>query len=890
MSRKSLKKPKVGLNKFKTKNPYNILYVDDENLYGKSWVPVEDGIDNFKPEDMLIIDRVSDVVDDISISKPVHVSLSKTQKKRRNKKERKALIEKAKKKWLHIPPTIIDDPIHVAPFKKAVADFFRPGYEKYIEKDDIKDDEIYQYVSSLLKKYKAVITGGFVLKNMGLFTEGNAKPSVDMDIFHSFYAPLKGDFYNDMAKLFNCDIESKVDEKIKWNHKYMPGVYKGGRLSILGKQNMDSVRKYIRNSNGDGLYAEMDLCRAMNGTSHINLIRNFDMTICMNWYDGEHIYTLDRNAIIDPENHTGWVHHKYSHCFDGFVTEEQKKWCKRSYTRVLKYLLRGYRLSYVDPKTALIHELVTSQFPTEIRELNRNIREKYYKKNPDERPDNIPVPLLSFEKIFPLDVEDAPVNKGKNIYIIGGHGGDYKPVPPTMVKEDIPKGYFRVPKDCAVIAKANKGQLTFAGNKYEPLSMIIDGNTSLSREMLADPDKYAADLMQLFGIIKIYKENDLCPDFTYTLLSCFNQPDLCEVVDNGYSMYGLSGTISYDLLNDSPIQKGNKKPIKDGKKVTPYMSVIFYSNNDAIQFYRAKHHVISNIRHMNGYKDDMKNGLERIITTLCGLYSYSILPDKYMILQHIEKYGKSYITLLSKNNMPEYADIIALFKTIGVIHFTQKELCVRRPGVYYNFVCRYIHGLTDNMYSVNYNGKTAPLHALNSDKIAKLSKEKKEEYKLLVGDIIKESLQQSRFKNGKYSMPNNHGRIAEINKTHTQKILNRMKYRTDMGISDKIDQIDKQIKMADNLGDLKTSKKLHDYKNAIMLQMTPNNYEKYKANPDFKKHLSINNTYLNNFIAKRTKNATNKANKKHKQYANVTNKKYQMQIYSNMINAQSPKK
>jgi len=884
MSRKSLKKSKIGISDikhFRNKNPFNVLNELDD-ITDRPWLQIEDGIKTFKPTDMLIIDRAPDVVDDISISKPARVSLSKTQKRKRAKQNRKEIIEKAKNKWLKIKPSIIDDPVHVIPFKKAIAEFFRPGYKRYIAhaQEDFKDNDINEYVSSVLKKYKAVITGGFVLKNMGLFAEGNAKPSIDMDIFHSFQSPLRGDFYNDMAKLFNCDIESQVGDKITWNHKYMPGTYRDGRLSILGKQRMDSVRKYVRNSDHETLYAEMDLCRAMNGTSYETIIRNFDMTICMNWYDGENIYSLDKESIIDPKNNTGWVHHKYAHCFDGYVNEESKKWCKRSYTRVLKYLLRGYRLSYVDPKTALVHELVTSQFPNEIRELNKIIREKYYKKNPDERPANIPEPLPELDAIFQLEEENKQEHRDKNIYMIGGHGGDYYPVPPDKVvldEDGVPEGFFIVPDGCTVVAKANKGQYTFMIDKDEPTGMTINGTNALTREMLENPVKHATDLMHLFGIIKIYKEKELCPNFKYVLLACSNNPAAttsCKV-NNGNNMYGLSGIISYDLLNDSPIEAGHKGPMQDYTDISDKISIIFYNRNDAVKFYHAKHNLVSTIRHTAGYTDSMKEGLERIITTLCGLYSYSVLPDKYMILKHIELAKKQYINLLLKDNLPEYSDIIKTFKyyAFNKIEITQKELCKQHTGVYYNFVCRAIDILTSEAYSIFATDKFKNadyipkyLHAINMNKIYT---EYPDNGKLLIKNILKESIQQARFKNGKYIMPNaSRRKFKKNNNTYAQSVIRRLKNRHEMGISNKIDQIDKQIKITEgmhhlqktriNLNDSlnakakedakasqneskkKTINKLHEYKNAIIRQMNHNEIKEYAEHPNFKKYSYMN--------------------------------------------------
>ena len=386
-------------------NPYLAL-VNKKNLTPKKiatmrpseWPTEEDDIGVGVPKPMVMLRGLpADQVDDLSspskhrYSSPTNIALPAknlfprtriTAKvlKREKKQHRKELIEKSKTQWHTKRPQTMDRE-HVDMLRRAIAVFFRSGYERYIKGGErATDEEINEYVSHLLKKYKAGITGGFVMKNMGLFQEGATKPSIDMDIFHSYESPIiDRNFYNEMARLFNADGEDN-----NWNVRIMPA-FQGSNFQ---KQKLNCVRKYSRTI--DGEYAEMDLCRAERGTTHEWIMRNFDMSICMNWYDGHQIFSMDKLAILEPALHTGWINYVYAHCIWDDLTPKQRKGCKRSYVRILKYLLRGYRLSCVDLRTGNIHEFVTSEFPNEIREMSPRMREKYYRAHPAERPANIP--------------------------------------------------------------------------------------------------------------------------------------------------------------------------------------------------------------------------------------------------------------------------------------------------------------------------------------------------------------------------------------------------------------------------------------------------------------------------------------------------------------------
>lgn len=45
----------------------------------------------------------------------------------------------------------------------------------------------------------------------------------------------------------------------------------------------------------------MDLVRGLDGRTPESIIRNFDLSFCMNWYDGENLYVMHKAALDKQE-------------------------------------------------------------------------------------------------------------------------------------------------------------------------------------------------------------------------------------------------------------------------------------------------------------------------------------------------------------------------------------------------------------------------------------------------------------------------------------------------------------------------------------------------------------------------------------------------------------
>ncbi len=268
--------------------------------------------------------------------------------------------------------------------------FFRAGYEKYWNKGvPAEDAVVLAEIRRLVTKYNLLISGGFILKNLGLSEEGLSDPSVDIDIFIPSNTPVKHpEFYETMAKLFNADRKRTKKGREDWVvNRFMTERSHGRGLNHFRSRNIFSVYSFERDvGKGEDVYAKMDLVRPYEGTSSSKLIRNFDMSICMNWYDGRHLYAMDPAAIF--KRAAGHFNVKYNHLL--FSSPDSPHY-KRYRDRVLKYMLRGYRLRYMDTSTGEFVEMRPSDFPNAIERMNDPQRVKYYREHPNERPANFSV-------------------------------------------------------------------------------------------------------------------------------------------------------------------------------------------------------------------------------------------------------------------------------------------------------------------------------------------------------------------------------------------------------------------------------------------------------------------------------------------------------------------
>ena len=200
-----------------------------------------------------------------------------------------------------------------------------------------RKNKLLRYVKHLLKTHKAKISGGFLLKAMGKF-EGGA-PSYDMDVYvpHASVEP----FRTEMGKLFLGHQPTPAD--------YSQINASGGPTSFFKKNGIVSVRKHHRGVEGTPTYEEMDIVEANTTTSPIGIIKNFDLTFCQNWYDGEQVWLTHAEHVISKH---GLLEDHYLQLL--YINKAQ------TIGRIRKYAGRGFRVSINNPITHL-HEDITDK-------------------------------------------------------------------------------------------------------------------------------------------------------------------------------------------------------------------------------------------------------------------------------------------------------------------------------------------------------------------------------------------------------------------------------------------------------------------------------------------------------------------------------------------------
>jgi len=197
-----------------------------------------------------------------------------------------------------------------------------------------RKNKLLRYIKSLLQTHNAKISGGFLLKAMGKF-EGGA-PSYDMDVYvpHVSVEP----FRTEMGKLFLGRVPTPAD--------YSQINASGGPTSFFTKNGIVSVRKHHRGVKADNTYEEMDIVEANDTTSPINIIKNFDLTFCENWYDGKNVWLTHADHV---EKKHGFLENHYLELL--YINKPQ------TIGRIKKYAGRGFRVSIVNPITKKPEEI-----------------------------------------------------------------------------------------------------------------------------------------------------------------------------------------------------------------------------------------------------------------------------------------------------------------------------------------------------------------------------------------------------------------------------------------------------------------------------------------------------------------------------------------------------
>jgi len=258
-------------------------------------------------------------------------------------------------------------------------------------------------------------------------------------------------------------------------------------------------------------------------------------------------------------------------------------------------------------------------------------------------------------------------------YLIAGHGEEKKS-----------KGKFKVPPGCTIVVGRHPYEISY-GNLFKE---AVSGLIALPEEVIANPIKYSYDIIKAVGSVAIFKEGDECPNFEYKTTLCFpsRNPTMC------YAEYG-SG------VNDIMMMK--QKFHNDPDSQTTYKGISLpelglSSNNlkgldtdgvvDLIS-YMYRFSVYPTQDEVSRKIHEQNNWIHRF-DWIEPYFSYRNPSVRVPIMSSIDGYQGDMIKQL----------LNSLTSHISSIKTTQKILCDKFPGVYYNFVCR---NDSEKTYNIN---------------------------------------------------------------------------------------------------------------------------------------------------------------------------------------------
>jgi hypothetical protein len=127
---------------------------------------------------------------------------------------------------------------------------------------------------------------------------------------------------------------------------YRPSNSSSERLALEGP-------RWLAEDEIPQIKSEMDIVQAATKSSPVQIIRSFDLTFCQNWYDGDELWSMDREAVY--KRSPGTLEDSYVPIYLSGNPVTRK--------RILKYMQRGFRVQYADP---------ISGAPIEITQANVN--------------------------------------------------------------------------------------------------------------------------------------------------------------------------------------------------------------------------------------------------------------------------------------------------------------------------------------------------------------------------------------------------------------------------------------------------------------------------------------------------------------------------------------
>ena len=260
---------------------------------------------------------------------------------------------------------------------------------------------------------------------------------------------------------------------------------------------------------------------------------------------------------------------------------------------------------------------------------------------------------------------------------------------------------FIVPVGHIIVVKVAEGESFYQTNKYIPIMCGMD------LSILTDPIRRRAELVEALGSVAIYLPGSTCPNFRYFLVDDIKSKAVLSEFGSGVTDIG-----EYK---------------EDPRKFAVTRSMM----NHTIETFQ-------------GIQE--RNNREEIKRYIADGYQHSICPTKNEVETAIDQVETN----------TDMHGIITKLKQNRLFMITQKNLCHKSEGVFYNFVCRpndliksfiiqkqvnnnfVVNKLNENMKGfLTLKNSPAPFHSLNNIRnyLPKRIKEAKNELKAAINNF-----------------------------------------------------------------------------------------------------------------------------------------------------------
>lgn len=248
-------------------------------------------------------------------------------------------------------------------------------------------------------------------------------------------------------------------------------------------------------------------------------------------------------------------------------------------------------------------------------------------------------------------------------YYISGHGA-------------IEGGRFRVPEGSTVVVMARPGEKTL-GSMFSTFCRILP---DVLLNPTAPPNR--ATLTEHFGSLAFYPAGSWCPNFAYSLASCFGNPFvpqqkfLCTWIGSGVIPLERIQDLCGGSLMNTVFQPSK---VAGGADVFNADSFDFFTDSDGFKSVEA---------------------LAAFLGT--HIYHNSVEPTATQVQDELLR-NPVFKEILRKHDLRD-EQVFRAFEALGpLIDVSQSDLCSRMPGVYFNFICR-PDELTDSVFRSVTNG------------------------------------------------------------------------------------------------------------------------------------------------------------------------------------------